>query len=272
MTNTIKIQAGRQFWLELYNSEFGLYEDSIQARKDGKPFTPEAIELIQELSLQRSEFTGKLMVSEELARHILWCLDTNLDKWQGWAAEDIRNGHLVRSAYKMQGFLRAVLAEIDKAKLPVSKEGEEPFAHEYTFCPQCDGEVDPSVEDGLAICPKHGADCILPPNHRVRVAHRQWVAELNAKFPPKPEPVTIIITTAPEAYDYGYCISRPLPWTRKGNQVREVTVPADCAKHQAGRYRSGMYEAMTPEEFEEWQDLYEPTSISIEAQEKEAQS
>lgn len=68
-----------------------------------------------------------------------------------------------------------------------------------------------------------------------------------------------IYTSAPEAYDYDYCLSTPIPWTnRRGDQLRIVTMPLESVAYQTGRYRSGMYEAMTPNEFKEFIDLYTP--------------
>ena len=100
----LKLKAGKQFWDELHSSEFGLYEDNLTRLE-----VPEAIELIEQLEVQNSRSTGKLEVSEALAKHILWCLNTSLDKWQEWAAEDIRSGHLVRSAYRLRDSIHALI-------------------------------------------------------------------------------------------------------------------------------------------------------------------
>lgn len=60
---------------------------------------------------------------------------------------------------------------------------------------------------------------------------------------------TTILTNAPSAYDYGYTDEVETGLTfmqyegqlRPPTDVRRVTVPAEHATYQAGRYQSGMY-------------------------------
>lgn len=139
-----------------------------------------------------------------------------------------------------------------------------PKTDEYTYCRKCEKEsgwTSTTQYIDLGICPACGSDCILPENHPVRLESKAWAEKFMPVQPEEERTETVIITTAPESYDYGYCVSQLLPWTRKGKQVqvRQVTVPdIESARYQTGRYRSGMYEALTPEEFEHWHDLYEP--------------
>jgi hypothetical protein len=68
----------------------------------------------------------------------------------------------------------------------------------------------------------------------------------------------IRMTNAPEAYDYGYVTSTPLPYrTDRGRCWRRIEIvdtgdDAYYMDYQSGRYRSGMYPVLTEKQFAEW--------------------
>jgi len=63
-------------------------------------------------------------------------------------------------------------------------------------------------------------------------------------------PSTLIVTSAPDDYDYGYTTTvwRSAP-SGYGGEVRIVACAARCAVYQIGRYQSGLHLAATLSEF-----------------------
>lgn len=105
----INIQAGPAFMSELKSSIWGLYEDSLENPQavSGKV----VIEVFQAIDQQKAEKTGRLIVTVPQAEYILHEITYHLDKWVEWAQEDIRAGHLVKSAYRLKDFLVSELRE-----------------------------------------------------------------------------------------------------------------------------------------------------------------
>jgi len=128
----INIQTGPAFMSELKSSIWGLYEDSLanpqivsgkKAEKTacGKKAEKTAfcygfirstlnvsdvvIEVFEAIEKQKAEKTGSLTVTVPQAEFILYQIQCDTDKWVEWARDDIRVGHLVKSAYRLRNFL-----------------------------------------------------------------------------------------------------------------------------------------------------------------------
>jgi hypothetical protein len=53
--------------------------------------------------------------------------------------------------------------------------------------------------------------------------------------------LTIVLTTAPDAYDYGYTIDTGRRVDRPGGPYRVVMIPNRSVDYQTARYQSGFY-------------------------------
>jgi len=119
----INIQTGPAFMSELKSSIWGLYEDSLANPQivSGKKAEKTAfcygfirstlnvsdvvIEVFEAIEKQKAEKTGSLTVTVPQAEFILYQIQCDTDKWVEWARDDIRVGHLVKSAYRLRNFL-----------------------------------------------------------------------------------------------------------------------------------------------------------------------
>ena len=66
-----------------------------------------------------------------------------------------------------------------------------------------------------------------------------------------------IITNASKDYDWSYTRQvKTIGFTKKGEEIRQVSIPKDRSEMQRGRYASGLYFSFKIEEWEQNKDLY----------------